>query len=78
MRGAGVFWALELVSDRESRTPVTAPTVGRLRGELLDRGVLPFVADNRLHVVPPCTISAEEAGRGLEIIDEALSAVGAP
>lgn len=78
VRGAGVFWALELVSDRESRTPVTAPTVGRLRGELLDRGVLPFVADNRLHVVPPCTISAEEAGRGLEIIDEALSAVGTP
>ncbi len=28
---------------------------------------------NRLHVVPPCTTSADEARHGLEILDEALA-----
>jgi taurine---2-oxoglutarate transaminase len=27
---------------------------------------------NRTHVVPPCTITADEARSGLEILDEAL------
>ena len=28
---------------------------------------------NRLHVVPPCTTSADEARQGLAILDEALA-----
>lgn len=76
VRGLGVFWALDLVTDRASREPVPASTIGKLKSELLSRGVLPFVADNRLHVVPPCVVTAEEARRGLAIIDEALAALG--
>ena len=30
-----------------------------------ERGLLPFVNYNRLHVVPPCTITDEEAKEGL-------------
>jgi taurine--2-oxoglutarate transaminase len=37
------------------------------------RGLLPFTNYNRLHVVPPCTISEAEAKEGLAILDEALS-----
>jgi taurine---2-oxoglutarate transaminase len=34
---------------------------------------VPFVNGNRLHVVPPCTISGTEAKEGLAILDEALA-----
>jgi taurine--2-oxoglutarate transaminase len=37
------------------------------------RGLLPFVNFNRLHVVPPCTVSETEAKEGLAILDEALA-----
>jgi taurine--2-oxoglutarate transaminase len=76
VRGLGVFWALDLVADRETREPVAPSVIGALKTELLARGLLPFVADNRLHVVPPCVVTPEEALRGLAIIDEALTAIG--
>ncbi|GAB3603682.1 aminotransferase class III-fold pyridoxal phosphate-dependent enzyme [Microbacterium aureliae] len=75
VRGEGVFWALEFVADRESREPVPASFIGRLKGELVSRGLLPFVAENRVHVVPPCVVTADEVGQALEIYDAALTAV---
>ncbi|PJJ71721.1 taurine--2-oxoglutarate transaminase [Diaminobutyricimonas aerilata] len=75
VRGLGVFWALDLVTDRESREPVSPSVVGALKAGLLERGLLPFTADNRLHVVPPCTVSDAEVERALEIYDEAFSAL---
>ncbi len=76
VRGLGVFWALDLVTDRDTREPVAPSIIGALKQELLDRGYLPFVSDNRLHVVPPCVVTADEAKRGLAAIDEALTAIG--
>ncbi|WP_210506290.1 aspartate aminotransferase family protein [Naasia sp. SYSU D00057] len=75
VRGVGVFWALDLVGDRASRSPLGAQELGRLKADLLRRGMLPFSADNRIHVVPPCVITREEAERGLAILDEALAAL---
>jgi len=75
VRGIGVFWALDLVTDRETREPVAASTIGALKTELLARGYLPFTADNRIHVVPPCTVTPEECLRALAILDEAFTAV---
>ncbi|TXK17010.1 aspartate aminotransferase family protein [Homoserinibacter sp. GY 40078] len=75
VRGVGVFWALDLVTDRETREPVPPATIGALKKELLGRGYLPFVMDNRLHVVPPCTVTAEECLRALAILDEAFTAI---
>jgi taurine--2-oxoglutarate transaminase len=37
------------------------------------RGLMPFVNYNRLHVVPPCTVTEGEAKEGLAILDEALT-----
>lgn len=73
VRGTGVFWALELVADRTTREPVAPALVGRARLLLLDRGVLPFVADNRIHVVPPCVVTEDEVGRALAAFDETLA-----
>ncbi|MBC7518925.1 MAG: aspartate aminotransferase family protein [Microbacteriaceae bacterium] len=75
VRGLGVFWALDLVTDAEARTPVPASVIGALKGELMARGVLPFAADNRIHVVPPCVITPDEVAQALSIYDEAFTAV---
>jgi taurine---2-oxoglutarate transaminase len=75
VRGLGVFWAVELVRDPDSREPLDAAAMGRLKQGLLERGLLPFVQDNRLHVVPPAVITAAEVDRGVGIIDETLTAV---
>ncbi len=77
VRGEGVFWALELVADPATREPVGADVIGRLKKELTARGLLPFTADNRIHVVPPCVVTDDEVGQALAIYDEALTAVEA-
>ncbi|NQX26605.1 aspartate aminotransferase family protein [Microbacteriaceae bacterium VKM Ac-2854] len=73
VRGSGVFWALELVADRGTRAPLDAATMAGLKKDLLARGLLPFIADNRIHVVPPAVVTPEEVTRGLGIINDALA-----
>ncbi|MDR7184787.1 taurine--2-oxoglutarate transaminase [Microbacterium trichothecenolyticum] len=75
VRGEGVFWALDLVSDRETREPVGADVIGRLKKELTSRGLLPFAAENRIHVVPPCVVTDGEVQEAMSIYDEALTKV---
>ncbi len=75
VRGIGVFWALDLVDDPETRDPVSGALIARLKGELMSRGLFPFVADNRIHVVPPCVVTPDEVARALNIYDEAFTAV---
>ena len=67
VRGMGVFWAMELVSDAAKRTPLAADVMGKIKTALIGEGLLPFVVDNRIHVVPPCTITVDEAKAGLAI-----------
>jgi taurine--2-oxoglutarate transaminase len=73
VRGTGVFWALELVADRSTREPLPGALMGRAKNELVSRGVLPFIADNRIHVVPPCVVTADEVAEAMAAYDEVLS-----
>jgi taurine--2-oxoglutarate transaminase len=78
VRGLGVFWALDLVSDRATKEPLapyggTSPAMTEFTVECKKRGLMPFVNFNRTHVVPPCTVSDAEAKEGLAILDEVLS-----
>ncbi|GHB17300.1 aspartate aminotransferase family protein [Salinicola rhizosphaerae] len=75
-RGVGVFHALELVSDRDSRAPLPAPAMAKIKGALIEKGLLPFVVENRIHVVPPCIVSEAEVEQGLSILDDVLSTAG--
>ena len=75
VRGAGVFWAIELVADQTTREPLSAALMGRAKGELVSRGVLPFIADNRIHVVPPCVVTADEVAEALVAYDEVLTLI---
>jgi taurine---2-oxoglutarate transaminase len=82
VRGLGVFWALDLVSDRATRAMLapyggSSEAMNKLAGECRRRGLLPFVNYNRLHVVPPCIITEAEAKEGLGILDEALAVADA-
>ncbi len=81
VRGLGVFWAIELVRSRATREPlVPYNAAGADNGPIAElvaackqRGLWPFTHFNRMHVVPPITISVEELAQGLEIIDDALA-----
>ncbi|MFF3307960.1 aspartate aminotransferase family protein [Streptomyces sp. NPDC002952] len=81
VRGTGMFWALELVRNRETREPLVpynasgeanAP-MAAFAAAAKAHGLWPFVNMNRTHVVPPCNISEAEAKEGLAALDEALS-----
>jgi taurine--2-oxoglutarate transaminase len=39
------------------------------------RGLMPFANFNRMHVVPPCTITVEEAEAGLAILDDVFTII---
>ncbi|WP_229069892.1 aspartate aminotransferase family protein [Actinoplanes sp. DH11] len=81
VRGLGVFWAVELVTDRAARTPLVpfnaigpaAAPMAAVAAACKERGLWPFTHFNRIHVVPPCTISVDEVRQGLAILDEALT-----
>ncbi|MDP1177573.1 aspartate aminotransferase family protein, partial [Klebsiella pneumoniae] len=40
-----------------------------IKGALTEAGLLAVVVENRSHVVPPCTITAEPVAQGLAIFD---------
>ena len=80
VRGAGVFWAMDLVKDRASRAPLapyagSSPAMNELVAECKKLGLMPFTNFNRMHVVPPCNITAEEVRTGLEILDKAFTSI---
>jgi len=78
VRGLGAFWAVELVANPDTREPLapyggSSPAMGEVLAACKKAGMLPFANFNRIHLVPPCTISDDDARRGLAILDEALS-----
>ncbi|MET8902272.1 aspartate aminotransferase family protein [Streptomyces sp. NPDC004538] len=81
VRGTGMFWALDLVKNRETREPLVpynatgqaATPMSAFAASAKSHGVWPFVNMNRTHVVPPCNISEAELKEGLEVLDTALS-----
>ncbi|GAA1469705.1 aspartate aminotransferase family protein [Microbacterium thalassium] len=76
VRGEGVFWVAEMVSDRDTREPLPAAGMGALKKEIIARGVMPMIVENRLHVVPPCVVTPDEVAQALAVFDEALTVVG--
>jgi taurine--2-oxoglutarate transaminase len=80
VRGQGVFWALDLVSDRATRTPLapyggSSPAMNELIAAIKKLGVFPFANYNRIHVVPPCNISKADFLAGVEILDQAFATI---
>ncbi|QGG40583.1 aspartate aminotransferase family protein [Aeromicrobium yanjiei] len=78
VRGIGSFWAIELVSDRQTREPLapyggSSPQMNAILAAAKGRGLLPFANFNRIHVVPPINIAESDARIGLSMLDDALA-----
>ncbi|MGD9764627.1 MAG: aspartate aminotransferase family protein [Candidatus Binatia bacterium] len=81
VRGLGCFWAVELVRNRRTREPLVpynaagaaAAPMAEVMAACKAEGLWPFMHFNRVHAVPPCTTSVEDARLGIAILDRALA-----
>jgi len=78
VRGLGVFWAIELVANPQTRAPLapyggSSPAMAATLAACKSAGLLPFSNYNRIHACPPCNISDAEVAEGLQILDAALT-----
>jgi 4-aminobutyrate aminotransferase/(S)-3-amino-2-methylpropionate transaminase len=79
VRGIGAMVAMELVTDRTTREPAGTLTNNLLR-QCHTHGLVLLKAglyDNVIRLLFPLVISEQELDRGLDILEEALSAVTA-
>lgn len=79
VRGRGLMIGVELVTDRESRTPAPA-LAGALRRSCCERGVVIEVGGHHHNVarfLPPLVLTRQLLLRGVEIFLDALSALEA-
>jgi len=79
VRGRGVLLGIELVTDREKKTPANAETAAVAR-DCLDKGLIFQIrgtgpALNVLRLVPPMTTTDAEVDRAMSILFDALRAV---
>jgi 4-aminobutyrate aminotransferase-like enzyme len=77
VRGAGLFFAVELVADAESKTPATAQTK-RLVNLMRERGVLISrigIHDNILKIRPPMPFSTQHADLLVDTLDQTMAAL---
>lgn len=85
VRGRGLFWAIELVRDRESAEPLVpfnasgaaAAPMAAVAAAAKAGGVWPFTHFHRVHVAPPLVIDESELVRGLAALDRALDVADA-
>ncbi|MGO4385652.1 aspartate aminotransferase family protein [Specibacter sp. RAF43] len=81
VRGRGLFWALELVTNQETREPLVpfnasgeqARPMAEVAAACKARGVWPMINNNRIHLCPPLVITEGELREGLAAIEEALA-----
>lgn len=75
VRGAGLFFAVELVGDRRAQTPATAEAK-RVVNLMRERGVLISrigIHDNILKIRPPMPFSREHADLLVDTLDQVLA-----
>jgi taurine--2-oxoglutarate transaminase len=79
IRGTGLLQVLELVKNREDRTPMSPynrpPTepMRRVAASLRQSGVSTFVRWSWIFCAPPLVINDDELNEGLAAIDTALT-----
>ena len=70
VRYIGLFTAMELVKNRETKEPMDLTA---LKNFLISNGVYVFNFKNILFIVPPLIITKEQIDEGLKLIDEGLA-----
>ena len=80
-RNTGLLGCIELVKNRETKTPVTPwnakphemEATQRMAAKIRELGMFTFVRWNWIFVAPPLNISKEEVDEGLDIISQAIA-----
>lgn len=76
VRYIGLFTAIEVVQNRDSKEPFGAEAMGKVRKHFSDNGLFTFIMANKngtiIFVVPPLCITKAELDEGLAIIEAAL------
>ena len=78
VRGSGLFWGIDLVSDRETRRPVDRAVAKHLVSSICQAGVLMGLMGNHGNVLklrPPLPFSRDNADHALEVVDACLRAM---
>jgi taurine--2-oxoglutarate transaminase len=81
VRYIGLFSVIEVVKDKEAKTPMATRnakgaelTVMNEVGKYLrDHGLFTFIKANMIFIVPPLCITTSQIDEGLEIVDQALN-----
>ncbi|MEU9370044.1 aminotransferase class III-fold pyridoxal phosphate-dependent enzyme [Streptomyces avermitilis] len=74
VRGLGLLWGLEFVTDRASRTP--APEIARaVYTTALDLGLRTSLGGHILRIAPPFTLDEALLDEGLRLLDKAIGQV---
>jgi len=78
VRSIGLFGAIELVRNRETREPLapyngSSPEMTILRQYLLDHGLYIYTHWHTLLIIPPLIINEEQLAEGFELLDQGLN-----
>ncbi|MEY9103264.1 aspartate aminotransferase family protein [Sinorhizobium fredii] len=76
VRGKGLMCALELVSDREKKTPASKDVLQTVQDVAYEAGVLVRTSGSNVILSPPLVITTQDVGRIVDAIDAALAATG--
>jgi taurine--2-oxoglutarate transaminase len=81
VRGLGLFWCVDLVKDRATRTPFNTPqdkaarrplVVDAVAAEMTKRGVTVLAWVSHLVIAPPLIVTEEQLDEGVAALDAAL------
>jgi taurine--2-oxoglutarate transaminase len=80
VRSIGLFAAIELVKNRETREPISpygssSPAMNEVKKYLLAHGVFAYTHWNIILIIPPLIITREQLDEGLSVINDALSII---
>lgn len=81
VRHIGLFGAVELVKNKETKEPLVPygkdpqRIMGQIQGLLKERGFSAFGRENNINVTPPLIITEEELREALAVLDEVLTIV---
>jgi taurine--2-oxoglutarate transaminase len=81
VRSIGLFGAVELVKNRETREPLVPygkdpdGVMKSINGELAKRGFMTYTHENMILIAPPLIITKEQLVEEMAKLDEVLGAV---
>ncbi|HTX37969.1 MAG TPA: aminotransferase class III-fold pyridoxal phosphate-dependent enzyme [Bryobacteraceae bacterium] len=76
VRAQGLMGALEIVTDREAKTPAAAETMSRIQNAAYEAGVMIRVSGCNVILSPPLVITAEDVRKIAGAVEAGLRAVG--